>query len=323
MCTTFEGAAAWADVRAAFDAHRLVLVRTGLATNAPEWPAALALLQADAAATFCVERGQTGLAPKSTLGGGPASWRRGDPWYVSFILRGERLCDGLLKKLPRAGAFDADAVPGVVGAAVRHGDHAWVFASSSTKKNLPGRAEHTDSLAPEVAGTWHVQVSGSKVWRVRPEDRDAEATEIVCGPGDLLLIDTRAWRHQTSIRASKQPSISVARDFCYGEPPEQLVTNVDATLAARAMRKGDVVLTEDDLPDCALPRCETPNCEVAESRGKMALVALRAIRAGEPLTVAPSDDEDDDDDDDDDGDDDDDDEEEEEPAPPAGKKRRV
>ena len=31
--------------------------------------------------------------------------------------------------------------------------------------------------------------------------------------GDVLLIDTRVWRHQASIPAEKEPSISIARLF--------------------------------------------------------------------------------------------------------------
>jgi len=58
----------------------------------------------------------------------------------------------------------------------------------------------------------------------------------------------------------------------------------------RAMvEPGQVIVTENEMPDCALPRCQNPNCTVAElGDGSMALVALRRVKAGEWLTVAES-----------------------------------
>ena len=82
--------------------------------------------------------------------------------------------------------------------------------------------------------------------------------------GDVLLIDTRVWRHQASIPAEKEPSISIARDFSYvPRQNEEAFGDVDALLAARPAETGDVLLYESDLPDCELPRSrEDANCAV-------------------------------------------------------------
>lgn len=161
------------------------------------------------------------------------------------------------------------------------GDHAWIFAGD---KQVDGRPEHTDDLPPSILGTWHVQVCGAKEWFVRQR---GEVNRVLCDAGDLLLIDTRLWRHRTRLPANSF-SMSVARDLTTAETS---MTNVDATLAARAMKPGTVVLTEDDLPDCALPRdSKRPNCKVAVRRGRLALVAIAHIAPGDPLTVEDSDD---------------------------------
>ena len=39
--------------------------------------------------------------------------------------------------------------------------------NSRGTESLDGRPEHTDALAPHIEGTWHYQISGSKLWRVR------------------------------------------------------------------------------------------------------------------------------------------------------------
>ena len=93
---------------------------------------------------------------------------------------------------------------------------------------------------------------------------------VVCNPGDLLLINTRLWWHQTELpsthAATEHLSVSYARDFFFRRDDalacQQNMTNVDGLYAAKSIRKGGIVLTEHELPDCSLPRSETPNCEV-------------------------------------------------------------
>ena len=109
--------------------------------------------------------------------------------------------------------------------------------------------------------------------------------------GDVLLIDTRVWRHQASIPAEKEPSISIARDFSYvPRQNEEAFGDVDALLAARPAETGDVLLYESDLPDCELPRSrEDANCAVGEDgEGKVCLVATRRISKGEAFAMPPS-----------------------------------
>jgi len=255
----------------------------------------------------------------------------------------------------------------------------WVFLGRSGKKYLKGRPEHTDSVSHD--GTWHLQSKGSKVWTVRPvesaewrnlplgqapvitpsasSDRmnkehlidtsdSHPRLSIKCEEGDLLIVNTRAWWHQTTLppSGSRGVSLSYARDFYCpylsssdssaststqnvkrsrpskedinkrGEGEgESEFTNVDGVYAARFVKAGDIVLHESELPDCSLPRCFSPNCEVVELEDEtMALVALQDIQPGQFLSVADSDEEesDDDEEEDDEEDNDDDDEEEEE-----------
>jgi hypothetical protein len=93
---------------------------------------------------------------------------------------------------------------------------------------------------------------------------------IECQRGDLLLINTRLWWHHTTLPPQgTELSISYARDFYCANaavpgssPPVAAVNdaeaqdfdNVEELYASKNVKKGAIVLTESELPDCALPR---------------------------------------------------------------------
>ena len=112
--------------------------------------------------------------------------------------------------------------------------------------------------------------------------------------GDVILVNTRLWWHQTVIAPQEEPgglSVSYARDFYLpGNPGANHVaapkTNVDGGHAPRAVAAGHVVLRAEEIPDCDFPvNEEDPNCELTEEDGEEVLVALRDVTAGEILTV--------------------------------------
>ena len=105
---------------------------------------------------------------------------------------------------------------------------------NSIKKNstppISGRPEHTDKV--QHSGTWHVQLSGTKTWYVRPlksasewmsnppnlkakpgacQKNSSTRLRICVQPGDLLVINTRAWWHQTEIDSQKSLELVVAK----------------------------------------------------------------------------------------------------------------
>ena len=118
---------------------------------------------------------------------------------------------------------------------------------------------------------------------------------IECKQGDLLVINTRLWWHRTEIPCSNEAdgtSMSFARDFycdrassllrkedtnvknlsgIKSKPPSTDVDqygaeqfcNIDGVYASRNVLKGKVVLTEKELPDCALMRSKDANCDVS------------------------------------------------------------
>ena len=129
------------------------------------------------------------------------------------------------------------------------------------------------------------------------------------------MINTRLWWHQTEIPSTESQqqklSCSYARDFMTISnnndnnnemKNEDNYTNIEGIYASKKLKKGDIVLTEDELPDCELHRSDSPNCEVTEINGLGVLRAIKVINAGEFLTVADSSDDDDDNDDDNDDD---------------------
>ena len=206
---------------------------------------------------------------------------------------------------------------------------------SNGEYDLQGRPEHTDSISHD--GTWHYQLSGTKRWLIRPtskllarfrehldptafeewnktfsnednENVDIKRVSVDCNEGDILVVNTRLWFHQTILPSQPEPSVSYARDFWARKKPSENtdevtensksssegMTNVDGLYATDDIEAGTVIFREDDMPDCELHRSkENYNCEIAELEdGVQAVVSTRNIAAGEFFCIAESDDED-------------------------------
>ena len=132
-------------------------------------------------------------------------------FYVSTILQGT---DGI------AGEFlqfcPTQELPFVTRKAwgtFEHSNPVWLFVGCNTlNKDMQGRPEHTDDV--QHSGTWHYQLAGTKTWFIRPlsEHRDwndrapllrgCTSLKVTCRAGDILVINTRLWWHQTSISAT-------------------------------------------------------------------------------------------------------------------------
>lgn len=189
----------------------------------------------------------------------------------------------------------------------------WIFFGRNPvgKDDMEGRPEHTDAVSHD--GTWHYQLSGRKVWLLRPSEallqhlsrtvpdesvrQFSEETKIrlEVKEGEVLVLNTRLWFHQTSIPPQQPPSVSYARDFrvqC-ASPSDSGggMTNVDGVYATNAIDAGTIVFRETDMPDCELHRSSLdPNCEVVELEdGTNAVVSTRSIAAGEFFCLPESD----------------------------------
>jgi len=283
-------------------------------------------------------------------------------WYCSFIVqKDDNFINDFLTKVPYKipPVFNDSKENNQWSNKFQHTKPIWVFIGSHTSNtndsNLQGRTEHTDHVSH--AGTWHYQLTGKKIWFVRPLDDDEwlQCPQLVpyninddddgdnnnnrkrvknsniggtvqqcddsllrlkieCNQGDILFINTRLWWHLTEIpntsSSTDNTSCSYARDFIkIGDvlDTNDNYTNVEGLYSTRKIRKGSIVLTESELPDCELPRSDSPNCAVdfAED-GTGILVAIKDINAGDFYTVENSDSEDDDENSDDDNDEDDD-----------------
>ena len=215
-------------------------------------------------------------------------------------------------------------------------------ANAGGNADLEGRPEHTDQISHD--GTWHYQLSGTKRWWLRPtpqllrrwekerngpkrrraggssesggafegenegpgdEDRGLpEPLSIDCREGDVLVVNTRLWKHRTVLPTQPGPSVSYARDFWTREREAPgaskggtgAMTNVDGLYAADDIEENTVVFTEETMPGCELHRAgtrEAANCFVAELEdGTQAVVSSRFIAAGEFFCVPESDDSD-------------------------------
>ena len=66
--------------------------------------------------------------------------------------------------------------------------------------------------------------------------------------------------------------------------------NVDMLCASRAIAPGEVVFTQETLPECEMAFCADPNCELRmQPDGAVAIVALRRIAPDEWITLADPD----------------------------------
>jgi len=141
---------------------------------------------------------------------------------------------------------------------------------------------------------------------------------IDCHQGDVLIVNTRLWRHQTVLPPQPDPSVSYARDFWIGGVPPNTkttpndgplyaasasasgvaMTNVDGLYAMDDIEENTVLFREDDMPDCELHRSkDNANCKVVLLEdGLQAVVSARDIKAGEFFCIPDETDDDDDDD---------------------------
>ena len=278
--------------------------------------------------SFCVENSGNGTDLNEKIVFDSKSDNKYDKWYASFIAQhDEKLLNKLNTKLLPIPFIDTN---------VFHSDIIWFFIGKNIDQTCPleGRAEHTDSVTHD--GTWHYQCSGEKIWEIRPtqkliniinnskkkmmnnsnnnnnniETKQEHLTMdnkmiIKCQAGDVLLINTKLWWHHTKIpptnNANHQVSISYARDIYFeSNKPTNTnlnnMTNVDAVYASKSIKAGNVVLTEDDMPDCELPRSNDPNCAVTMlDNGQGALIAIKNIDEGDFFSIANSSSSDDDD----------------------------
>jgi hypothetical protein len=134
---------------------------------------------------------------------------------------------------------------------VDYGPALWLFFgknySSAANETILGRPEHTDSVTHD--GTFHYQLSGTKIWHLRPTtelihamrnskmqcqseccpsnkkrkiNQDSAASsdnkiriQVECKEGDILLLNTRLWWHSTTVPCQDVPCISYARDIYF------------------------------------------------------------------------------------------------------------
>lgn len=71
------------------------------------------------------------------------------------------------------------------------------------------------------------------------------------------------------------------------------MTNLDGLYATNDISPGEVIFTENDMPEGELHRSNEPNCEVVElDDGTDAVVSIKLIAAGEFFCIGDSSDED-------------------------------
>lgn len=260
-------------------------------------------LSSDDRKTWCIESKDQSIhnvVPTAFLG----RRKRPSRAYCSFLIQNdERTLGRVIPRLPisELGYFRN----------CKYEKALWVFFGRNPEDNgidLQGRAEHTDAVSHD--GTWHYQLAGRKTWTLRASSgmrrhlnqyfakdwNEEQRLTITIEQGDILVVNTRLWFHQTIIPPQATPSVSYARDFCLDTSNEtRHMTNMDGLYATEDIDEGTILFRETDMPSCELHRAiraDTSNCAVVElDDGTSAVVSTRRIAAGEFFCVPESDNE--------------------------------
>lgn len=228
---------------------------------------AFAKLNEEDKRSWCIENGtkqngkQISTSPTDFLDREQAK-PENDYAYCSFLIQHEtEVKEDVLSRVPLStlpfGRKNWDYGPSI-----------WVFFGRnqlSNEKDLQGRPEHTDSVSHD--GTWHYQLSGIKTWYLRPtkillnhmerngvhDFSESDVIQVDCHEGDVLVVNTALWWHQTVIPCQPSPSVSYARDFfmennkqqqCKDGAKDGGMTNIDGLYASNDIENGTVIFTE-------------------------------------------------------------------------------
>lgn len=268
--------------------------------------------------SWSIENSQNHLTCKDVFQNAKTLSRKN--WYISTILQhNDSLVQKFLKDCPCINPFPPSCN-------IKYTQPIWIFCGKcNLKSSFDGRKEHTDSISH--SGTWHYQCSGKKIWHIRPAEESEEWNKLApkilkktkkykldesidkdgylsacCNTGDILMINTKLWWHSTKLVNDGEISYSYARDFYLNSDISEdeiklsSMTNVDGLYASKNFKKGDIVLSERDLPNCSLSRSIDANCTVSTlDNDELVLEAVKDIHVGDWLTVFPSSDEESDD----------------------------
>eukprot|EP00986_Skeletonema_menzelii_P008812 scaffold3838_cov157-Skeletonema_menzelii.AAC.2 len=211
-------------------------------------------------ASWCIENKKNHKAADDDMDAKPGNFLQNNNkgrGYCSFLVQHsiDELKDLLTSSLPlvHLPVKESDSKDDTTVMKVDYGPALWLFFGKNYNSNesLLGRPEHTDSVTHD--GTFHYQLSGTKIWRLRPTTELVEAManhnqnqqsspsnkkrkieeddstgreesnrhiEVVCKEGDILLLNTRLWWHSTIIPPQAEPCISYARDIYFTQQKE-------------------------------------------------------------------------------------------------------
>ena len=226
--------------------------------------------------------------------------------------------------------------------------------NNNKSKDLEGRPEHTDQIShdgtwhyqlsgtkrwllrptPQLLRRWKQDAdNNNNTANNRENDNNTNHSEcddmneteetdiepkqmkIDCRQGDVLIVNTRLWRHQTMLPPQIEPIVSYARDFWIHKDDRAkndrsddggvanakeaggAMTNVDGLYAMDDIAQDTIIFKEDDMPDCELHRtseADKANCKIVELEdGMQAVISSKFITAGEFFCIAESSDEED------------------------------
>jgi len=129
--------------------------------------------------------------------------RSDKPWYIGWANCRDRYIKSVLRELYQRPYF----LPG--NASDSHTD--WMFMGSPG----PGAEMHHDQI---MEPSWQAQIRGQKRWKIEPPPECAAVCRkfaVVVNPGDIIVIDTFRWFHQTEVLGDEL-SITIGSEYSNG-----------------------------------------------------------------------------------------------------------
>jgi hypothetical protein len=178
--------------------------------------------------------------------------RCGEPYYyASFVVNGGAVLTDLLSSLPFGGA------PTALTADTTHAPRAWCFAGRNfSDSTVAGRREHTDAV-PQ-AGTWHVQLRGTKVWKVRPCLGAAGAP---WGDGSAASTDGSSARSSSGVKSCGRTSRATGAAGASGGKRGQVARGAAAAATAAVAGAKAVPMV---APLMAVPAARAIECRAGD-----------------------------------------------------------
>lgn len=154
------------------------------------------------------------------------SWYDSSPTTQHLRTMRDKLDDGRLPFIPNTWT---------------RGSSRWFFLGSvATDQELTGRPPHIDTMR-HAAGTFHIQLHGSKRWTIRPPPAcerlcGRRAVEVVVSAGQFFSLNTNLWQHETALLPALSATLPALPPSAASAAHPSIISDAQPSLVAGIAR---------------------------------------------------------------------------------------